>query len=193
VLSLQLLLELPVQVGGRTALELAGLGHYAHMDGPRTVHLYAAKPLPGWLARVPANARFAVHRRDKLFAPDVGSITQVPWGHWGWTLAASSAERAFCELLDEVPDNESFHQADMLMESAATLSPRRVQTLLEACRSIKVKRLFLWFAERHQHNWFNRLDVSRFDLGRGKRQLVSGGRYDAKYQITVPDDLHEHA
>jgi hypothetical protein len=61
-----------------------------------------------------------------------------------------------------------------------------------AWRSIKVKRLFLWFAERHHHAWFSPLDASRVDLGRGKRQLVPGGRYDAKYQITVPGDLDAH-
>jgi hypothetical protein len=192
VISLQRLLEVPVHVGGRTALELAGLGHYVRMDGLPDVHLYASEPLPGWLNRVPADARFVSHRRDKLFAPDVLSITQLPWGHWGWTLATSSAERALCEMLDQVPDAETFHQADMLMESATTLSPRRVQSVLESCRSVKVKRLFLWFAERHKHSWFSRLDVHRIDLGRGKRQLVTGGHYDAKYQITVPEDLHEH-
>ncbi|MCK4505863.1 MAG: type IV toxin-antitoxin system AbiEi family antitoxin domain-containing protein, partial [Candidatus Aegiribacteria sp.] len=28
---------------------------------------------------------------------------------------------------------------------------------------------------------------SRIDLGKGKRQIYSGGRYDSKYMITVPD------
>ncbi|WP_376745783.1 type IV toxin-antitoxin system AbiEi family antitoxin domain-containing protein [Sinorhizobium psoraleae] len=37
--------------------------------------------------------------------------------------------------------------------------PPRVQTVLEACRSVKVKGLFLWFAERHDHPWFGRLDL----------------------------------
>jgi hypothetical protein len=142
--------------------------------------------------RVPVDARFVEHRRDKLFPPNTQHLTEMPWGHWGWTLALSSVERALCELLDQVPDVETFHQADVLMESAATLSPRRVQALLEACQSVKVKRLFLWFAERHQHAWFRRLDVDRINLGRGKRQLVAGGHYDAKYQITVPGDLHVH-
>jgi hypothetical protein len=192
VVSLQMLLAVPVHVGGRTALELAGLGHYAHMNGPRDVHLYAAQSLPGWLGRLPADARFVEHRRDKLFAAETRLLTALSWGHWGWTLDVSTEERALCELLDQVPDGESFHQADVLMESASTLSPRRVQALLEACKSVKVKRLFLWFAERHQHAWFARLDASRIDLGRGKRQLVAGGRYDAKYQITVPEDLDAH-
>jgi Transcriptional regulator, AbiEi antitoxin, Type IV TA system/Transcriptional regulator, AbiEi antitoxin N-terminal domain len=192
VISLQRLLGVQVHVGGRTALELVGRSHYVPLQGPRDVHLYAAAPLPSWVFRVPADARFVAHRRSKLFGPDMPQISAWVWGHWGWTLDVSSEERALCELLDQVPERETFHQADVLMESASTLSPRRVQTLLEACQSVKVKRLFLWFAERHQHAWFARLDVSRIDLGRGKRQLVAGGRYDTKYQITVPDPLDAH-
>ena len=34
-----------------------------------------------------------------------------------------------------------------------------------------------------------RIDRSKVDLGRGKKSLVRGGRYDAKYMITVPGDL----
>jgi len=51
-------------------------------------------------------------------------------------------------MMDEVPQRETFHQADVLMEGLSNLSPRRLHTLLVACRHVKVKRLFLWFAER---------------------------------------------
>jgi hypothetical protein len=98
-------------------------------------------------------------------------------------------ERAFLELLDEVPKHETFHQADILMEGLRNLSPRRLQTLLCACKSVKVKRLFFWFAERHNHAWLQKLDQSAIDLGQGKRMLVRGGRFDAKYNITVPENL----
>ena len=101
----------------------------------------------------------------------------------------SSKERAVLELLDELPERESFHQVDALMEGLSDLSPRRLQTLLEACASVKVKRLFLFFADRHRHAWRSRLDVSRIDLGSGKRVLVKGGRLDPNYHITVPSDL----
>jgi hypothetical protein len=94
------------------------------------------------------------------------------------------------ELLDELPEHESFHQADMLMEGLANLSPRRLQGLLEACRSVKVKRLFFFFADRHRHAWLKKLDKSKVDLGSGKRMLVRGGKLDRTYQITVPEDLH---
>jgi hypothetical protein len=94
------------------------------------------------------------------------------------------------ELLDELPDRESFHQVDALVEGLATLSPRRLQDLLLECRSVKVKRLFFFFADRHRHGWFTKLDASVVDLGKGKRMVAKGGTFDAKYQITVPEDLH---
>ena len=93
------------------------------------------------------------------------------------------------ELLDEVPQRETFHQADVLMEGLRNLSPRRLQALLTACRSVKVKRLFLWFTERHQHPWLKRLDRNHIDLGKGKRMLVRGGKLDAKFKITVPESI----
>ena len=84
----------------------------------------------------------------------------------------SSKERAFLELLDELPKHESFHQVDALMEGLSDLSPRRLQALLEACSSVKVKRLFLFFADRHRHAWRPKLDLAKIDLGSGKRVLV---------------------
>jgi hypothetical protein len=111
----------------------------------------------------------------------------MPWGHWHWPLTVSTAERAAIEVIDELPSRESFEQVDALFSGLATLSPRRLQKLLEACQSVKSKRLFLFFAERHGHAWFKKLDISRIGLGNGKRALVACGRLDPKYLITVPD------
>ena len=61
--------------------------------------------------------------------------------------------------------------------------------LLRECRSVKVKRLFLWFADQHGHAWVERLDREGVDLGSGKRMLFRGGKLDRKYRITVPEDL----
>ena len=102
------------------------------------------------------------------------SYIRQPWGQWEWPLMMSSPERAILELLDEVPQRETFHQADVLMEGLSNLSPRRLHTLLVACRSVKVKRLFLWFAERHHHAWLKKLDRKDIDLGHGKRDACEG-------------------
>jgi hypothetical protein len=64
-----------------------------------------------------------------------------------------------------------------------------LQKLLAECHSVKVKRLFFYFADRHSHAWLKRLDREAVDLGEGKRMLVRGGRLDKTYQITVPGDL----
>ena len=111
-----------------------------------------------------------------------------PW-EGGLPLILSCPERAVLELLDELPHRESFHQADMLIEGLANLSPRRLDKLLIDCRSIKVKRLFFFFADRHRHSRLRHVNKNAVDLGKGKRMLVRGGTLNAAYQITVPGDL----
>jgi hypothetical protein len=213
VISLQTILERPVIVGGRTALELQGFTHYLSVTGPREVHLYGDDPLPTWVGKLKLDTKFVFHNAKKLFKNEPivsslkgqgvnlqpyehsstdslrGSFARQTWGQWNWPLTMSSPERAVLELLDEVPERETFHQADMLMDGLRNLSPRRLQKLLVECRSVKVKRLFLWFAERHNHAWLQKLDRKDIDLGSGKRMLVRGGRLDPKFNITVPENL----
>jgi hypothetical protein len=204
VISLNAFLDLPVSVGARTALELQGFAHYLAASGLREVHLYTNQNLPGWISHVPLNTRLVFHTALKLFksgeippykgktdtaVPGSASLTQQPWGHWNWPLTVSTPERAILELLDDVPNRETFHQADVLMEGLRNLSPSRLHVLLADCKSVKVKRLFFWFAERHNHAWLEKLDRSGIDLGKGKRMLVRGGKLDPKYNITVPENL----
>ena len=185
--------------------DIHGYTHYLQQTAT-AVYLYGPKPPPTWLKDLPAGVEFRYRNDAKLFdkqrastAPhnlesnprtvDPDGITVQPWGSWNWPLMVSGAERAILEFLFELPGHESFHQADMLMEGLSLLSPARLQSLLLDCRSVKVKRLFFFFADRHQHAWLKRRDRKAIDLGRGKRMLVRGGRYDAKYLITVPRDL----
>ena len=44
-------------------------------------------------------------------------------------------------------------------------------------------------AEKHNHNWYKFLNLSKVDLGKGKRSLVKEGVYVSKYQITLPETL----
>lgn len=215
VVSLQTLLERALAVGGRTALELQGLGHYLSAAGSREIHLYGTEQPPGWVSKLKLEARFVFHNSGRLFkdqgtlrdlrtqrdnlptGPNTGShaggnFIRQPWGRWEWPLTMSSPERAILELLDEIPQRETFHQADVLMEGLRNLSPRRLDSLLMDCRSVKVKRLFLWFAERHNHAWLKGLNRKDIDLGSGKRMLVRGGKLDAKFNITVPENLDAH-
>jgi hypothetical protein len=213
VISLQTLLGQPLYIGGRTSLELQGFAHYLTFE-QRSVHLYGPSKPPGWLGKLKLPQAFVYHNSAKLFKNDPATkglsnlvwdlnsntgrdldrlqgsdLTQLGWGQWDWPLTLSVPERAYLELLDELPQRESFHQADMLMQGASNFSPRRLQKLLIDCASIKVKRLFFFFADRHGHAWLKRLNKSAIDLGSGKRMLVRGGRLDPVYLITVPEDI----
>jgi hypothetical protein len=211
VISLQTILEYsPLIVGGRTALELQGYAHY--LAQKRTeVHLYGPKPPPGWLSKLQLHTHFVYHNSRRLLrndpitraspksSPDKTDnrapaafgelVTTQAWGQWDWPLTLSTPERALFELLDELPRRESFHQVDQLFAGLSNLGPRRLKKLLVDIKSVKAKRLFFFFAERHQHAWLKRLDKDAADLGKGKRVLVPGGKLDPDNQITVPRDL----
>ena len=206
VISLQTLMAYPISIGGRTALELQGYAHYLPQS-QKDIHLYSDKALPAWLHKLDLPQTFVVHNRlrflpqpeengaglllsssDKLPAID-NSLKITPWGQWDWPLILSAPERAILEVLDELPNNETFHMTDMLMEGLVNLRPRRLQALLEQTTSVKVKRLFLFFAERHGHAWFSQLNLNKIDLGGGKRALVQDGKLNKKYQITLPQFL----
>jgi hypothetical protein len=203
VISLQAVLRARFVVGGRTALELQGFTHFLSAAPQREVHLYGTDKRPGWVAKLNLETQFVFHNAQRLFPNDVvldpnrevkdallrSSYTRESWGKWDWPLVTSTPERAILELLDEVPERETFDQANMFFEGLHNLSPRKMQPLLQACRSVKVKRLFMWFAERHQLPWFKTLDRRGVDLGKGKRMLVKGGKLDPKFNITVPGSL----
>jgi hypothetical protein len=211
VVSLQTLLNRHLSIGGRTAIELHGFAHYLSQS-VKEVYLYGPQHPPHWLAKLPLEARFTYRNDHRLFGdlpfprmnltenqklPDAGDLggahfTFQTWGQWDWPFLLSTPERALLELLDELPKHESFYQVDKFVEGLTNLSPRRMQTLLAECRSVKVKRLFFFFARRHRHVWLKQIKEESVTLGAGKRMLVRGGRLDPKYQITVPEDLDAH-
>ncbi len=174
------------------------------------MHLYGDQKLPAWVFKLDIEPSFVFHNRLRFLPeiklpPHVASLTQPPedevlsdsalrisrW--WQWPLVMSTPERAYLELLDEPPQKETFHMAGITigitMEGLVNLSPRRLQSLLENAKSIKVKRLFFFFTDRHQHSWLKRINRQKIDLGKGKRELVKGGKLDPQYQITVPKKL----
>jgi len=204
VLSLQQVMHKPLHVGGRTAVELSGYAHYVEAGETPRVYLYGAD-FPSWLAKLPTSAQFET-RSSGLFANSntgvearrydlrSGEASGSPkdaqsTSPWEWSLTMSVPERAILEMIDELPHQESFHQVDTVIEGLANLRPQLLGKLLRECKSVKVKRLFLWYADRHGHAWFKHLDQSSIDLGKGKRQLVPQGHFDSRYQITLPIEL----
>ncbi len=200
VLSAQWIMDYPIHVGGESALQLAGHVHYMTLGVGQPVFLYG-DPFPTWLSKLDLGVRIE-KRSTKLFSgnpfglePEGDATTptaSLSGGDDGlWPLRTSTPERAILEALDELPKTASFHVVDMAFQGLTNLRPKRLSKLLSLCKSVKVKRLFFVFADRHGHAWLKHLDRSHIDLGQGDRELVKGGRMHKTYRITVPAELME--
>lgn len=112
--------------------------------------------------------------------------------HEGLTLTVSAPELAIMECLLLTPDYYGLMDIYYMMESLTTLRPSLVTTLLEECGSFKVKRLFLYMAEKTGHAWFKRIDLNNVTLGSGPRSFGRGGVKIAKYNIVIPKELADY-
>jgi hypothetical protein len=106
----------------------------------------------------------------------------------GFALKISTPERAVMEMLYYVPQKQAFEEAAKIFEFLTSLRPDVVQVLLESVNSIKVKRLFLYIAEKQNHSWFKSLKLDGINLGSGKRVIEKNGVLDQQYNITIPKE-----
>lgn len=189
ILGLQRLAGAPFHVGGVSALNRLGRGYYLPLGGEAEIHLWGQGVVPAWVAAVSLRQRLVFHR-ERLFderARAVG-VDPVPTRVRDWALMASSLERAIMEVLSLVDESESsFTHASKLFEGLTVLRPKVLNELLATCWSLKVKRLFLFLSAHYHYPWTEKLDRSAVDLGKGKRLIVRGGRYDREFRITVPE------
>lgn len=189
--ALQSQLQMTAHVAARTALELRGLSHFVPLGPEPTITLISdrSEHLPSWFKDHTWQAHIQ-HHTLALFTTNLEeSMTMLDCGSFNLTM--SSPERAILEEIRLAKTNAVIEYALQLMENLSMLRPHLVQRLLQECTSIKVKRFFLWSAEHVQHAWFDGLDLSQVDLGSGKRQFYKGGRFDSKYQITVPRETEQ--
>jgi hypothetical protein len=185
--ALQRQLHLSVHIGSRTALELKGYAHYARTNATTLFILSKAGcQLPKWFMNHDWGVNFYFKTTNLISQEIENSLTK--YEHKDFEIKISSPERAALEMLYLVPKNQGFDEASHIMENLTTLRPELVQKLLESCNSIKAKRLFLYLSEKHNHDWFAQLDLSKVNLGSGKRVIIKGGKLDSKYKIVVPQE-----
>lgn len=187
--ALQEQASLSIHPGGRTALSLLGKSHYLNLGANRAI-LFGGKgeKLPIWLKKHDWGVVLDYH--ETSFLPSTMGLTEVELNNF--SLKVSGPTRAIMECLYLAPKNQELIECFELMEGLNNLLPKQVQALLENCQSVKVKRLFLYMAEKAGHSWFNQLDLTKVDLGKGKRSIVKNGTLIGKYGITVPKELEEH-
>lgn len=185
VYALQAQLDLNVHPGGKTALELKGYGHYLFPE-QRNIFLYGQPRLvlPAWFQGQRLGVD-VITTRTNLFPPK-NRVGFSEHKNREFSIRVSAPERAAMEMLHLVPGKVGLEEASLIMENLVSLRPAVVQRLLEICRSVKVKRFFMYMAEKHEHQWVSQLDLSKVDFGKGKRMIVADGKLDKKYQITVP-------
>ncbi|HBY0214844.1 TPA: hypothetical protein MIN91_21535, partial [Klebsiella pneumoniae] len=140
--------------------------------------------LPKWFREFPG-VEWIVISGKKL--PVLDDRYRVTLDIKGKKLIGSAPELAAYELLSAVPGTLSFNHAAELFQGLVNLNPRKVEYLLSVSQSVQAKRLYLFFASFYEHGWLKRIDSQKIDLGAGKRQIVENGKFNAQYQITVPE------
>ena len=158
------------RVAAHSALELFGFNHYVPMgetvaDGGTWQTACSGMDTPRCFRQ---GDKTVFHRY--LFRTAVHNDCERRSGPAGFT-----PEQAFLECLLLTPQQYSYMDLFYMMEQLTTLRPEMLQRLLETTKSLKVKRMFLYMAEKAEHYWFDALDMSKIELGTSKLQLAKTG------------------
>ncbi len=179
--TLQRELCLSVHQGGYTVLnEKYGKTHNLTVTRKPQLFCYRGEKVPAWFK---AHYGSSYDLFVTSFLPSDAGF--VDYDNVNFTVKIPVVERAILEMLYLTPSVHTLQETYQVMELLGTVKPLVIQSLLECCTSIKVKRLFLYMAERAGLAWFKRIDHTNIDLGRGDREITKGGQYVKKYQIVV--------
>jgi len=185
--SLQNQANASVHIGGRSALEQLGLAHYLQVNSTElTLFAEGQFSMPLWFRKNKWDFEAKLYCNSLFNNKEIGL---VDYKSGELNMKISGAARAIMECLSLTPNQFSLSEAYELMDGLTTIRPVQVQELLENCKSIKVKRLFLYFAEKAGHSWFKYIDIKKIDLGSGNRSLVRDGVLVSKYQLVVPKEF----
>ncbi|MCQ2914015.1 MAG: type IV toxin-antitoxin system AbiEi family antitoxin [Alphaproteobacteria bacterium] len=174
---------LSVYIGGATALmKYHNTWQYLRKNQKSTLFSIKKEKIPQWFKSFFAN--------DYTYIPTTilndDGFQQTPQ-ELGFVIPFSTQERAFIELLQTCPENISVQEAYEILETLVTLRPKLLQNLLEQCASIKVKRLFLYLSSIANHEWYKKIDVSKFDLGTSVYKINNHGKYVKEFNIVVDE------
>lgn len=189
IYSLQQQLNLTVHPAAKTSLALQGKSHFLNLD-EKEIFLFGTvkESLPSWFINYDWGVK--IHYYTSLFLPvDVGMLqSQIV----NFDLKISAPARALMECLFLAPQDQDLVECFEIMQGLNNLHPKKVQLLLEHCRSVKVKRIFLYLAEKSNHTWVKYLNLEHIDLGKGNRSLVKNGVFIKKYKISIPRELESN-
>ena len=180
--------KIKVHLGGLSALAQQGFSHYFRLD-KETLQLFSPRQnnLPKWFSDYDWRVNI-LHKKTSFLFNNIGlkeiDIKQK-------LITVSSPERAIMECLYLAPTQIDLVECYHIFEGLVNLKPKLVKELLLNCNSVKVKRLFLFMADKSNHDWFQFLDTKDIDLGSGKRMISKNAVYHSKYHISIPKELME--
>ena len=180
-----------IHVGGMTALEEYGFSHFLRHSDKKRIFLYSSEhsKLPSWVKQVQRDNTIIL-LSDNFLSLKFNVSEKLLDKSINNELKMSLPERAILEQLYVCPNKVSLKETYQMFEMMINnLRPKLMQELLEKCKSIKVKRLFLYLAEENSPSWFKMLDVSKINLGSGIRNITKGGEFNSKYKIVVDRDI----
>ena len=189
VASLQSQLSLDIHVGGPTAFSVRGASHYVRF-GKESIFLFSPlkEKLPKWFAEF--DWEHPIHHvKTSILSNDLGVGA---YQHNGIKIKVSVLERAILECLHISPKVFDLLECYQMLEGQLTLRPDMMQKLLIACSSVRVKRLFLYMADKANLPVMQYLDIKKIDLGTGDRSIVKHGVYNAKFKISIPKELVDY-
>ena len=176
--------NLPIHIGGRSIFDLHGSSQHLSLGKKPSIFVIARKRIriPIWLKQNDWNVEFQF-KISRLFEDDLGLEI---FKKSKFEIAISSRERAIMEMIDDMNLSESFETLEQYFEGLISIRSNLTQKLLERCSSIKVKRVFLYMVTYMGLPIAKKLNVSKINLGRGKRMVTKNGMLNKTFNITVP-------
>lgn len=175
-----------MHIAGHSALELHGYMHFVPMGKSRVMVALHSNYEAQWL-RMDAYDRTFVPVRMEAFCQPVEG---VEYGEM--ELSVASPEQAFAECLLLAPRHYGYLDLYLLMEQLTTLRPEVVTGVLERVGNQRVKRLYLYMAEKAKHVWLEDVDRERAGLTDSPLSVEKGGTFVNRYKMTIPTEVVEY-
>jgi hypothetical protein len=187
VYALQAQLGLNIIPSAYTSLHLQGYRHQVNVKGQNVYLLGSPKTgLPRWFIKGDWQAKI-LYKTSSLFPPQLALCAYDVGSHF--SIQVCSPERAILEVMDEISSEHAFEDASNIMSGLLDLKSDVVLNLLKKCRSNKVKRIFMFLANYHDLPVFSKIKKHKINTGKGVIQVISKGKYDKEYSITVPSSF----
>lgn len=167
-------------IGALSALKLTGAVPNMPIDQPQVMIYYpSGEWFPLWLTRQKFSSGI-MKLSSKMLDNKLGILSAL---QGSFEVLISSPERAFLEAVHLAPGYYSLDDLRVILYQLPNLNPKLMQALLEQCKSIKTKSLFLDMAEQVAHPWFDKLDILKIDF-EGKDREIVVDRHAKKSQRT---------